>query len=760
MTSSRLRRSATAAPPPRALLRVLAGGAAAAEAVLGRRSASGAAPLEVRALAAMHRFHKDAESARRRGAPQLQVGRDGVPYLRAAGAELWRGLGFATAAARFFQMDLTRRRVAGRLSELLGAASIDQDAKQRPFGFEFYADRILSGLPVDQREMVEDYADGVNRLLEAATPWEYAVLGQTPAPWRPVDSVLVAQDLFQQLCDPEVELLEQRFDPGAAPGHHAAGSVPSGGGTAIDGARLVDLSAADRLRSALTAPSDARGQRGRNGPATGSNGWVLDGTLTASGHPLLANDIHLPLGTPSPLFFVRLVADGWPVHGFTLPGAPAIVAGANPAVCWGLTRLCGRSGRRLPADDPGSVVVVDREEPLGGGSGRHVRVRLADAGPVRPDGSTLHWTATSPGSVDFSLAGLLFARDVSQACSIARHAGVPPTSLLVADAHGGVGWAPAGRLLQTPGRTPLAGGDVLVSPEDVPQVLDPAGGLLVSANQELGVTLPDGGSVTVNAYPDARAARITSVLRQGASWLPAQLVELQHDTDASFYRSWVDIFLPHTDRHPDVETALRSWDGTSDVGARGLHHLILLHDVARSELLAPLHSGTGSLSGLDEELAELVRTEDPDLLPEGHADWPAFLRWCVETVDRYLRKVLGEGAAALTWGEVNQTRLRHPLSSRVPSLARFVEQAVRPQPGCSQAVAVSGTGFGAAMRMVADPVTGRMWVNWPGGQTADPLAPGYRAGFHPWLKGRVRLMTLPQPSSTVRRTHHQLRRKT
>ncbi|MFH0244292.1 penicillin acylase family protein [Streptomyces sp. HK10] len=718
-------------------VRALAAAAAGLDSAVGGRSTAALpAGAEIVALAAMHRFRARVDAARRR-VPGLRLDRHGIPHVFGTGVDVWRGLGFATAAARLFQMDLVRRRAAGRSSELLGPDLAEQDARQRPLGFACYAERIVAALSADQRQMLDAYAEGVNQLLRAAVPWEYAVLGRAPEPWRPADSVLVVQDLFQQLTDPAVDSLEAAF---------ADAPVPHGRGTGLTGEPLTDAVAADRLRAAL------RGARGGGAPvppepAVGSNGWVLAADRTAVGGPLLANDIHLPLGSPGPLFFVRLTVDARPAHGFALPGVPALVAGANADVSWGLTRLCGRTARRLPA--AAAPLLCDRTEELAG-TNRTVRVRLAVAGPVLPDGSVLRWTALDPEAVDFGLARLVTARSVPEACEIARTSGAPPTSLLVADAAGRTGWAPAGRLL-------AADSEKLVPAADVPQVLDPDSGLLVAANQDLGVLLPDGSPVTVNAYPDARARRITALLDSRRDWRPAGLFGVQYDADAAFFRPWAELFARHAHSRPRARAALLAWDGTAGTGARGLHLLALAHDLARQEILAPLSassSGTPgltppSLSGLDDELAELVREEDPSLLPAGHTSWPAFLSWCVEAADRYLTQILGPNAADLPWGRVNRARLRHPLAGRLPRLARLIEPPGTPLAGCTQSVSVAAGGFGAAMRMVADPAAGTLWANWPGGQTADPLDPGHRALLADWVGGRARRLPLPAEPSTV-----------
>src|SRR5262249_7771447 len=53
--------------------------------------------------------------------------------------------------------------------------------------------------------------------------------------------------------------------------------------------------------------------------ALGSNNWVVDGTLTASGKPLLANDPHLGTHVPSLWYLAHLTAGDFDLIGATLP---------------------------------------------------------------------------------------------------------------------------------------------------------------------------------------------------------------------------------------------------------------------------------------------------------------------------------------------------------------------------------------------------------------------------------------------------------
>ena len=80
---------------------------------------------------------------------------------------------------------------------------------------------------------------------------------------------------------------------------------------------------------------------------SGSNNWAVSGSHTASGKPLLSNDMHLSLGAPDIWYEAGLHTTASPTDpafdatGFTLPGAPFIIVGRNAHVAWGVTNLGG-----------------------------------------------------------------------------------------------------------------------------------------------------------------------------------------------------------------------------------------------------------------------------------------------------------------------------------------------------------------------------------------------------------------------------------
>lgn len=284
-------------------------------------------------------------------------------------------LGRAHARDRFFQMDVLRRTFSGTLGELVGEPALESDVQLRNLGLRRAALASLTVLSRETQVWLDAYARGVNSyIFDPANPLppEYAALELTRGslrPWEPADSVVIAKGLAFGLSfdltdiDLTVALgaftaagTAGGFDPGALffedvyraapfdptvsiPGFLRGKGVGRGPLPAI-APSTVALARQYRekaLRVPLLRAALERRQSGK-----GSNWWVASGRVTDSGRPILANDPHLDLGTPS-IFYeaqIRVAGGGRPpmnAFGVTFPGIPAVVLGCNPRICWGAT---------------------------------------------------------------------------------------------------------------------------------------------------------------------------------------------------------------------------------------------------------------------------------------------------------------------------------------------------------------------------------------------------------------------------------------
>ena len=286
-------------------------------------------------------------------------------------------LGYTHAQERSWQLETNRRVMHGLLSEIFGSATLETDQLMRSLGIIRVAQKQFEALPADAKAVLEAYAKGVNSFHASssqALPPEFHILGAKPGIWTAADSVgwglMMALDLggnwgtefarmsaAQKIATPQ---LWQLFPPyqGEQPAsktdfaalYKDLGVYPSSSSIATKTGALgaEDMPAEgqfglkNRFFAGLhTAPADlvSLSRDFGNVEGKGSNNWVVGGSHSASGKPLLANDPHLGLGAPAIWYFVRLQskASGMDVIGASLPGLPSVVLGRNANVAWGFT---------------------------------------------------------------------------------------------------------------------------------------------------------------------------------------------------------------------------------------------------------------------------------------------------------------------------------------------------------------------------------------------------------------------------------------
>lgn len=301
----------------------------------------------------------------------------GVPAAYARDADdAWFAAGVLHARDRLWQMELYRRVTKGRLSEVMGEVTLPIDQRFLTLGLRTAAQDELARATPAVRSALERYAEGVNAVASTLSgrtrPLEMQILGITPAPWTPEDSLavgrllawrlgenhqaeLVRGALSAKLGETAARFLAGRY-PAASPAILGEGAPPqeaaftppthtSAGGasptsrvaTSPTEARLVHRSAR-REGGSVEAPWPAGLEWLRPGVKRGnSNNWVVAGRKTTSGRAILANDPHLPIEFPSAFYELHLVAAGLDVVGVTIPGVPFVVLGHNTRVGWGIT---------------------------------------------------------------------------------------------------------------------------------------------------------------------------------------------------------------------------------------------------------------------------------------------------------------------------------------------------------------------------------------------------------------------------------------
>jgi len=553
----------------------------------------------------------------------------GVPHITASTAwDLFFAQGYVHAQDRFWQMDTWRHIGAGRLAEMFGESQLETDVFLRTLGFERLAEEEYASLPDDVRLYLDAYAAGVNAYLDerpggAELSLEYAILGlqnrsYQPESWKPEHTLtwahVMAWDLRSNI-EEEIDraLLAEELGPDMVedlyppyPADHpliVEGETPS----AASEASPVLSAARPALERARANAGEAAAAIGAPLPGIGSNNWVVDGTRTASGSPLLAHDPHLGIQLPSIWYEVSLwcepVSPECPfrVGGFSFAGAPGVVIGHNERIAWGVTnegpdamdlfieRTRGDTyefdGEWLPIETRTEVIDVAGGDPI------EVEIRSTAHGPIisgtygpaedlpgaEEEGYevALAWKALEPSTLLQALLGIDLASDWDEFRQAASLFDIAPQNLVYADVDGHIGYQATGDIpvrRSGDGRYPVPGWtgefewEESIPFEDLPSVLDPPSGIIVTANQPV---VGEDHPLYIGADFDHgyRAARITELLAASEDLAVEDMAAIHMDE----YDASAAAVVPHLlDLEVDdpavraMQETLRPWAESSD----------------------------------------------------------------------------------------------------------------------------------------------------------------------------------------------------
>ena len=558
----------------------------------------------------------------------IERDRLGAPTITASNRiDLAFATGFVHGQDRFFQMDLSRRLAAGELSQLFGQIALSQDRSTRVFRFRHVAQQVIEQAGIEQRQIVEAYARGVNAGLASlrSRPWEYWILGAPPAPWLPEDTILVIEAMWWDLQSEALhrEILRQDINdrlggPVCAAGWRCALGFfypartrwdapddPTAAPTAQSETVDVPTPEALDLRHAHV-PGIAARETPQQLSAIGSNNWAIAGRLTASGSALIASDMHLSQRVPATWYRVRLRIKGsatdpvLDLTGVTLPGAPVLVAGSNGHIAWGFTNSYGNwtDLTRVPCLSIGEDALQTAHGPVAIERVRElIAVRRAAAVPfdvisgaagvllrAQPERQSCwfgSWLAQQPAAINLSLMNLESATTVADAMTLAPQIGIPHQNLVVGDRDGHIAWSIAGRIPVNTGTGRSLGSIAWTTAANHPKLVDPPIGRIWTANGRVTSdaaqeALIGGALAPLGAEYDlgARAQQIRDdLLALDHPATPADMLRIQLDDRAVFLTHWRDLLLQLVDAealadHPEraeFKQTLAAWDGRASV---------------------------------------------------------------------------------------------------------------------------------------------------------------------------------------------------
>jgi penicillin amidase len=718
----------------------------------------------------------------------VEVLRDrwGVPYITAASLDdLWFAQGFVTAGERLFQMDLLLRAAGGRLSEVFAERTLAEDRFARTIGFHRAGATLAAGWDDASSQMHGRFRDGCAAWIAQmpALPVEYPLLDTGPdlqtddaGAWAAVfvflawglsgnwDKELLRVAILDRL-GPEVVGTLMPPLPADLPNTHA-GAL---GGLVLDG---------------LPRP---RGE--------GSNDWVVAGSRTASGKPLLANDPHLLAVQPGAWIEMHLRAPGYEARGVALTFSPGVLLGTTAHHSWGVTNVTGDvqdlyierlNDDRTAAEHDGAwePLTIHREEIRVRGAAEPVvlDVRETRHGPIietavvgdlhteylpLPSTETyaLRWTGFGCG-IRPSLA-----LDAARATSFEafRRAAwgleCPGQNFVYADVDGTIGYQCTGRYpirragdgtVPVPGWTDDHEWDGWIPFEDLPWAADPDRGYLVTANNRIH---DDGYPFLIghDFHLPYRARRVAERLEALATHDVGSMARIQLDTVSIPARAALaplSALRPRSDEERDAIGLLAGWDGDMSVDsvAAGVFNVWSRHIARRA--LEPR---------LGEELFRRYHTDREvfqcEVLPAWLGD-PAgwidddLLRAALGDALTELRERLGPDPSAWRWGALHRLALVHPLGA-IPGLGPLFTAADTELGGDEQTVMQGG--FDGRDGYVVDVIASWRAVYdladldrsvgvLPTGVSGNPASPHWNDQFPLWIEGGHHPLPFTRPA--------------
>lgn len=740
----------------------------------------------------------------------VEVLRDeyGTPHIHAQNEhDLLLALGYVHAQDRLWQMDMARRLGLGRLSEVLGEKTVQFDRMFRIVGLRQVAEATEARLSPAFQERMEAYADGVNEYIrqhKGKYPVEFDMLGYEPELWRPLHTVLLGKVMAWEMnlswwTDVTYGAIANRIGI-----ERAMELYPDFPGTAIPQVSAdVWKAYAGLEKGYLHTAQEFAETCGTASLLGGSNAWAVAPSRSEDGGVLLANDTHLQLQAPSQWYEVYLDAPGFSVGGMSIAGIPAIVAGRNGRIAWGITNAMADDAdffiekvdssdvNKYSYDGQWQQMTVHTEEiPVRGGESVPVTIRSTVHGPIVTDIQTMlqkvhppfvasmRWTGADPDDQLEAFDQINRARTWQEFTAALKNYPGPGQNFVYGDVDGNIGYYCAlklpireqkNTLFPQAGWTRDSEWKGYVPFEQLPHLFAPPDGYVASANNKL----------VDNSYPyhisdlwepSSRILRLRYVLGNDSTGFTVDdFQRLQVDDFSTFAQDLLPLIInaaqdssfTDSDKERIVEY-LRNWNcrfAREDAATTIFQQFFvrLLYNTYADELGEDLFHDWVILSNVPVRVTQ-------QLLRDGTSHWFDDVRTPeIETRDMIIRKSLQEAVLMLRakcgndmktwrWGDVHTVTLRHPFGFVKP-LDKVFNIGPYPAAGGTTAIVSGEFSFndpfavtvGPSFRQIFDMKTGEIRSVVPGGASGQVYHQHYRDQVEMWLNGVCRTETWGVP---------------
>ncbi|PFY70592.1 penicillin acylase family protein [Bacillus wiedmannii] len=724
----------------------------------------------------------------------VQVKRDskGVPHIKAENVhDLYFSQGYVQAQDRLFQMDLSRRQASGMLSEVVGEAAVDRDKLFRTLGLRRAAEASVSQYDGEAKYALQSFAEGVNAFIREAKeekklPVEFTILGYEPAKWSIVDTLTIGKYMAFDLGG---------HWHGQAFRYWALKNLPKEQANELfptypkDAPRLLaelkntNVNVAQSFAKTIIPPE-----------FNGSNNWVISGEKSASGKPILADDPHLSLATPSIWYQSQLEMKDLHVSGVIFAGVPGVILGHNDKIAWGVTntgpdvqdlyiekRNPNNENEFLYNDKWEKATVVDESIKVKGGKTIPYNVTVTRHGPVISEFAdkgkektktvfALKWTALEPSAELKAVLNMNKAKDWNEFETALQDFHTPTQNFVFASNDGTIAYKANGNIpvrkkgdgsLPVPGWTDEYEWEGYIPYDQLPKVINPKQGFISTANNKI---VDDNYPYHISntwAQP-YRQMRIQEFLQEKEKYTVKDLEELQMDQKNLYGKEFTPILLKELNKASlnEVEKEgvkqLTKWNfyDSKDEAAPLIFHL-LMKEISNTLFSKEIPKDVMELfEGKSQVVDELIRKEVAGENGAWFTKYGGFTKvvhTSYENVMKKLQKEYGPNVAEWKWGDYHQLAFTHPISKSSSMLALLAFNREKPIPIGGSQVTVQAASYGdngivnhgASWRFVIDTkdMSNGYHIVGPG-QSGHFRSDWYHDQIDDWVNGTYHTTTL------------------
>ena len=697
----------------------------------------------------------------------------GIPQIVADDINgLHWGMGYCHAMDRGMQMLIMRILGQGRAAELLDGSDemVEVDRFFRRMNWNGGVAAEAENLTTEARAACQSYCDGANARFAESVPWEFKLVGVKPDAWTVGDSLLLSRMTgFLTLAQSQGEverLFVEMIQAGIGDAHLEAlfpGCTAGFDRSILSEVELVERNVPEAVKWLVAAPR-----------LMASNNWCVSGSRTASGAAMLSNDPHLETNRLPNVWVEQSFA--WP-GGYailmTMPGLPAPLVGRNEHLSWGATytfmdaidswvehRRDGKFRRGdtwVDFDQRVETIKRKKGEPIVETFWENQHGVLD--GDATAEGYSLatRWTGSTGGAQSINkLLSMWTARTVSEGMGAFREV-ESSFNWIFADSAGDIGYQMSGLMPRRSddwsGFAPRAGWEErfdwkgFVNPEELPQVHNPADGIIVTANQDLNHL---GSANPINApMGDYRARRIAQLLKERDDHDVDSFRAIQMDTFSIQAAEFLEVLAPLLRTGP-IADALRDWDCQYDLQSIGATAFELFYTELLVEMFGPacgvpvidhLRDATGTFIDFYQNFDRVLVAESSPWLGERTRDevWSAALASVADRVPE-------------PWGKRNHLTLTNMFfGGKLPRFLGFDRGPIpirggraTPHQGQIYRAGERLTSFTPSLRLVADMSAPVLHTALCGGPSDRRFSRWYTSGVDGWLAGRLKVRKPPK----------------